>query len=951
MAKNMIGIVVGQDSYDKIYVWCLDLKNRGILPMFPQKPLKLGDWLNMKFTSSEILENGEYQVSNYEVIPEIYETEVQGGRVLVKLELYMMSNQQELDHPFFGKICNARNVSFPSGFYFLAIKRKNDVWIMEYWTTVIPKAKKSKVIGIVSAITSISGTNEKECSVWYKERESNVDVIVISENPEVAKVGTWLSMDLYLNPRCNIFECLNFTVIPTPIHPTFLSENNQLCLKLKTWVLEGSRHISHPFAGEIANTLVRLKKSGMYTLTIQRTKNGSNRAWFLKQGELLQPYHISPRDPAPLEQEPVNQPNGLISQLLRMNSLAPPQPAPRKTSLQQKTNTSNNQQTPTPIPKYSLPEHQEPIQATAIPQPIARRRSSTKNSNDMRSHPTSPINEDQVQTNMDFPVQPTTPARPSNFLRKTQALGSQSEASISTMGRSTQRQRSSSRPGSELRSLSPPNQRPPEPINPSNDLIAFLRGPLNNQNNQHPAHQEPIQHTINPQVVERHRSSTRDEERGRAKSKRRISKSRKNTNEITGIVVAEDAKNFFVWCRERLPGQNITIPKTPNTASLCITSWVEFTVTSEQMSRFFLDEMPENGIYPRFQKDQFRNVPTKFPTYLNTQDNSISIEIKMEIQENLAIQNIHHNIFGVIINQNFTFHESGMYSIIIRNRFKNGENAESVWILENRELLPPYQPPPINRHRAQNNNLNLPLQPTRPSNLLRKTQAVGSQSEATLSTIGRPKQRQRSSSTPRNKDTNNASNPAPVANRNQNVGSTVTQNGNTVAPPTPSPRSSIEKKVTQIVSEAIVTSIVNIDDKESIFVWIFDLKQEGRLFLNVAAEKLNLEPGKVFKSTFVNWNEKWSSRGPVKGTKDLYLTRTMIYNERKVFEILVTGEVLGEPDDEHSNCPWIPHQHFGDILDCRCLIQNHAGLQYTFWIRRCKVFDNFRWVVQEQENR
>ncbi|PIC41041.1 hypothetical protein B9Z55_008592 [Caenorhabditis nigoni] len=913
MAKNMIGIVVGQDSYDKIYVWCLDLKNRGILPMVPQKPLKLGDWLNMKFTSSEILENGEYQVSNYEVIPEIYETEVQGGRVLVKLELYMMSNQQELDHPFFGKICNARNVSFPSGLYSLAIKRKNDVWIMEYWTTVIPKAKKSKVIGIVSAITSISGTNEKECSVWYKERESNVDVIVISENPEVAKVGTWLSMDLYLNPRCNIFECLNFTVIPTPIHPTLLSENNQLCLKLKTWVLEGSRHISHPFAGEIANTLIRLKKSGMYTLTIQRTKNGSNRAWFLKQGELLQPYHISPRDPAPVEQETVNQPNGLISQLLRMNGLAPPQPAPRKTSLQQKTNTSNNQQTPTPIPKYSLPEHQEPIQATPIPQPIARRRSSTKNSNE-------------------------TPARPSNLLRKTQALGSHSEASISTMGRSTQRQRSSSRPGSE---------------NPSNDLIAFLREPLNNQNIQHPAHQEPIQPTINPQVVERHRSSTRDEERGRAKSKRRISKSRQKTNEITGIVVAEDAKNFFVWCRERLPGQNITIPKTQNNSSLSLTSWVEFTVTSEQMNRFFLDEMPENGIYPRFQKDQFRNVPTKFPTYLNTQDNSISIEIKMEIHENSEVQNIRHGIFGVIINQNFVFHESGMYSIIIRNRFKNGEHPESVWYLEECKLLPPNQPPPINRHRAQN-NLNLPLQPTiqaRPSNLLRKTQAVGSQSEATLSTIGRPKQRQRSSSTPRIKDTNNASNPAPIANCMQNLSSTVIQSGITVALPTPTPRSSLEKKVTQIMSEAIVTSIVNINDKESIFVWIFDLKQEGRLFLNVAAEKLNLEVGKVFKSTFVNWNGKWSSRGPVKGTKDLYLTRTMIYNERKVFEILVNGEFLEEPDDEHVNCPWIPHQHFGDILDCRCLIQNHAGLQYTFWIRRCKVADNFQWVVQEQENR
>ncbi|PIC41036.1 hypothetical protein B9Z55_008589 [Caenorhabditis nigoni] len=135
--------------------------------------------------------------------------------------------------------------------------------------------------------------------------------------------------------------------------------------------------------------------------------------------------------------------------------------------------------------------------------------------------------------------------------------------------------------------------------------------------------------------------------------------------------------------------------------------------------------------------------------------------------------------------------------------------------------------------------------------------------------------------------------------------------------------------------------------KESIFVWFFELQEDARLYLNVAAEKLNLEVGKVFKSTFINWNGKWSSRGPVTESKDLYVTRT---NEIDQIEILVTGEVLEEPDEEHSYCPWIAHPHFGDVLDNRCQIQNHAGLYYTFWICRRKIGDNYHWAVQEQAN-
>ncbi|PIC41037.1 hypothetical protein B9Z55_008590 [Caenorhabditis nigoni] len=304
-------------------------------------------------------------------------------------------------------------------------------------------------------------------------------------------------------------------------------------------------------------------------------------------------------------------------------------------------------------------------------------------------------NQEHTTTSRYFPI----PA-------KTQAMGSQSEANLSTIGRPTQRQRSLSRPRNEGRGRSkstPRNRRQPSRS-------------LSRPRNEAP----PTPRTF----------------------------------DVTGIVVAEDAKNFFVWCRGRLPGQNITILKTSNSASLSLTSWVEFTVTNEQMSRFFLDEMPENGIYPRFQMVKFRNVPTKFPTFLNTQDNSISIAINLRIHESSEIKNISHHIFGVIINQNFTFHESGMYSIIIRNRFKNGENAKTVWYLEESELLPPYQPTPINRNRVENNlnaNPPVPLTATSRYSLLQaKTQALGSQSEANLSIIGGPPQRQRSSSRPRN---------------------------------------------------------------------------------------------------------------------------------------------------------------------------------------------------------
>ncbi|PIC41038.1 hypothetical protein B9Z55_008590 [Caenorhabditis nigoni] len=322
-------------------------------------------------------------------------------------------------------------------------------------------------------------------------------------------------------------------------------------------------------------------------------------------------------------------------------------------------------------------------------------------------------NQEHTTTSRYFPI----PA-------KTQAMGSQSEANLSTIGRPTQRQRSLSRPRNEM--------------NPQ--LNARSRTPSRNRNEG--------------------RGRSKSTPRNRRQPSRSLSRPRNEapptprTFDVTGIVVAEDAKNFFVWCRGRLPGQNITILKTSNSASLSLTSWVEFTVTNEQMSRFFLDEMPENGIYPRFQMVKFRNVPTKFPTFLNTQDNSISIAINLRIHESSEIKNISHHIFGVIINQNFTFHESGMYSIIIRNRFKNGENAKTVWYLEESELLPPYQPTPINRNRVENNlnaNPPVPLTATSRYSLLQaKTQALGSQSEANLSIIGGPPQRQRSSSRPRN---------------------------------------------------------------------------------------------------------------------------------------------------------------------------------------------------------
>ncbi|CAP21769.2 Protein CBG00478 [Caenorhabditis briggsae] len=903
--KNIIGIVVGQESYDRFFVWCKDSKRHVILQMNPEKPIKMGDWVNLKFTSSEFQKFKESQVSSYEIISEIYETEVQGNRVLVKLEQYLMSNQQELKHHFFGKIHNAHNICFPSGAYYLAIKSRDDIWIIEHLTTVIPKTKNSKTIGIVLAIL---GTNQ--FSVWYKGSKKYFDVFLKSENLEMPNIGTWLSMDLYLNPDSNIFECWSFTVIPTPIHPTFFTEKNQLCLKLEIWIPKDSVNIFHPFVGEIANTLGAVITSGRYSTIVQKTKIGAKFAWFLKERELVSVHEKCVKAPLEMYQfSPVTQNHDDL--VLALLNLAPP--------------ISHNQQTPCLVP----------IQPTMAPQPVARRNFQT-------------------------------PARPSNLQRKTQALGSQSEASISvrssnfwkisenffqTIGRPTIRQRSLSRSTNEvntenaprhrkdanalkcvkalenvlknfqffcafldafsvllrisgalahfqchrffqLRSLSPPNQPQQQPVTQPDDLIALLtklKSFPNNQNNQHPVHQEPIQPTVR-------RSLIRNEERGRAKSKRR-SISRPKTHEITGIVVAEDAKNFFVWCRERLPGQNITIPKTPNSASLSLTSWIEFTVTSEQMSRFFLNEMPDNGIYPRFQKDQFRIVSTKFPTYLNPQDKSISIEINIWLRQSWEIQNIEHEILGTIINENFVFDKSGWYLLIIRNQFKNGENAESVWYLEECRLV-------STTHKY--------------SLLQAKTRVLGSQSDNSLSTIERQTQRQRSSSRPRNE-----------------------------APPTPAPRSSVEEKVTKIESEAIITSILIDNGKESIFLWIFELGQTGILYLNVAAEKLNLEPGKVFKSTFVNWNGKWSSRGPVAGCKDLYATRI---NNSDQIEVLVSGEVLEEPNDEHCNCPWIPHPHFGDILDYHCKIKNHAGFQYTFWIRRQKLGGNYHWVVREQVN-
>lgn len=175
--------------------------------------------------------------------------------------------------------------------------------------------------------------------------------------------------------------------------------------------------------------------------------------------------------------------------------------------------------------------------------------------------------------------------------------------------------------------------------------------------------------------------------------------------------------------------------------------------------------------------------------------------------------------------------------------------------------------------------------------------------------------------------------------------------------PIPAPRRSLESpqegpstsRNPSKFCRAMILQIVKKEQREDIYVWIFDKQETGQLRLNVAAEKYNLEPGRTFRAPFTEVNKKWKTYGPISDLRDdEYKTRL---SRSGMLQIQVKGKALGSPDAEHGYFPWIAHDDFGDILDNRTQLQHHLGLLYTFWIKQIRIDNdnNSAWVVVEQE--
>ncbi|CAP21765.2 Protein CBG00473 [Caenorhabditis briggsae] len=620
---DVYGIVVGRKIPNlQFFIWCKESGSDLVLQMDQRKPVELGTWVHMYFNGSEY-QNPNFLIHDYVVVTPIYKTEVIGHTVRLQLEQYLNNNLKELDHWFFGKIYNNRNKEFAPDVYYLTIKKirqdGGDIWVMESVDKTEPKQPNvSGIIGIVSG----SGKKNNKYFVWCKERKADYDVVIFSENANI-QIGTWLKLNLSLDQLSQEYlECPNFTVIPYPVHTTFPSKNNQLCLTLELDIPEGSQNLSHPFVGEIINIIEPFRQTGRYSITIMRKKIGTQIGWFLTAKQLKQP-----KDLIEPIQYTINLQHVARHHISRRDVLepdSPPQTAPRYSRNQHQTDILGSQfdtllnTTNRPSTSSNQPGNWNPVQTTRTSRP---QRSSSR-----------PRNETSAQT-------------------------------------TTSRQRSSSRPRNEvISSRNAPWHR--KLIRNFFQIPAGPPAPRQRSTSRPRHHENPIRPILKQQL------------RPRSLSRVQFQSSNAETPnvELTGIVVAESPYFFYVWCRERLPGLDLAIPKSE---SRSLTDWIQFSITRDELDSSFPSD-------PKFQIREVRRITSKFPTDLSKTGKSVTIKIDMEIERNPRIEDIHHDVMGLIINEKFKFEESGRYTITIsRFKSKKEENPRSVWHLKFRELAPP----------------------------------------------------------------------------------------------------------------------------------------------------------------------------------------------------------------------------------------------------------------------
>ncbi|CAL2035445.1 unnamed protein product [Caenorhabditis brenneri] len=333
--KTIIGIVVCQSRYTlQCYVWCKEtyVGNDGILIPNPENPVKTGDWVAIRFTNTEYQayfsddktkKLPKFEAKNYSVIPEMYQTTVDGATIRVKLQQALTENQNVIEHHFFGNIHNNVHLKFPPGTWPITIRRvepgnRDSVWVLENVETVQepPGDSKILVIGIVV------GHDHKYTYVWCKERPVTRDVTIKKPSDgSFLPLGTWITfsvekdvfeksfpVELPSNGFVPNYEIEEYVVMEKPIYPTELTINQTTVnLKLECFVEKNSnvKDIWHEFVGLIMQVKVFLKRadfesfrnqrftfkeSGTYRVTIIRAKktgDSPKSVWILKSRELV----------------------------------------------------------------------------------------------------------------------------------------------------------------------------------------------------------------------------------------------------------------------------------------------------------------------------------------------------------------------------------------------------------------------------------------------------------------------------------------------------------------------------------------------------------------------------------------------------------------------------------------------------------------------------------------
>ncbi|EGT52441.1 hypothetical protein CAEBREN_22622 [Caenorhabditis brenneri] len=389
---------------------------------------------------------------------------------------------------------------------------------------------------------------------------------------------------------------------------------------------------------------------------------------------------------------------------------------------------------------------------------------------------------------------------------------------------------------------------------------------------------------------------------------------------IVGIVVSHHNEYTYVWCKERPVGFDVTLKKSSDGTLLPVGSWITFSVEKDTFEAAFSGAFLNGGYVQRYEIQDFDIMENPLHPTVLTGVNQTTVNLKLEcvINANSQVEDISHPFVGLIINQRFSFKESGTYSITVVRAKKTGDLPKSVWILKSRELVlqatapssQPVQEASLERQVRFMSMDNLSTNQPRASLLVHQTRPSD---DTRLETSPVPAPRQcRSSSRQRRS-------------------------------PSRQNRSASRPRQTQVIDTAIIYKVKKFEGgAEIIYVWL--LKQKIQAKLNPeAADKHDLKLGSVFSAEFILNGYSCTLIGPVNHNPgSLYEFETKEDGWGGIL-IHVHSEVLKNAGMVGNKYPVLCHPHFGDIIDSFKKITLHDKTRYHVWTARRELDGDFQW--------